>query len=195
MSTRDFHDILNDCIERMASGQSLEACLRLYPDEAERLRPLLAAGVQMRHLLAEPVEIHTDQTLVWGRIELQIAQRYSHRPRRLSIGRLLLAAALLLGLLGGAWLALNRPQQEPNLIEPLPTTVTPTHTASPSATFSPTPTLTPTPSPAPSSTPFPTVLPPSAPPPATQVDDNGADDDSPDDDGEHSGSDDDSDDD
>ncbi|MBE2181931.1 MAG: hypothetical protein IAE89_00775 [Anaerolineae bacterium] len=193
MSTRDFHDILNDCIERMAAGQSLEVCLRLYPDDAERLRPLLEAGAQTRHLLAERAEISADQALVWGRIGPQLARQRLNRRRKPGIGRLLLAAVLLLGLLGGAWLALNRPQQQPDLIEPLPTTMTPTntYTASPSATFTAAPTASPTPTPVPasSSTPFPTLLPPTVALPATQFDDDGADDDSPDDDGERNDSD------
>ncbi|KXK25332.1 MAG: hypothetical protein UZ15_CFX003000064, partial [Chloroflexi bacterium OLB15] len=33
MGSRDFYDIFNECVDRMAAGQSLEACLRLYPAE------------------------------------------------------------------------------------------------------------------------------------------------------------------
>jgi hypothetical protein len=34
-------DIVNDCIERMASGEGLEACLASYPDDRGQLAPLL----------------------------------------------------------------------------------------------------------------------------------------------------------
>lgn len=202
MSSRDFHDILNDCIERMAAGQSLEACLRLYPAEAEWLRPLLEAGGQVRRMLPEAAEIRADQGLVWGRIEPQLERQRLSRRRKPGIGRLLLAAALLTGLLGGAYFALNRPQQDTNLIEPLVTT-SPTHThtatttftptlthtpspmpsATPSVTPSPTPTatetLTPLPTVVPSATPFPTVppitlLPPTVPSPTEQIDNSGS---------------------
>ncbi len=201
MSSRDFHDILNDCIERMAAGQ---------------------AGGQVRRMLPEAVEIRADQGVVWQRIEPQLARQRMNRRRKPGIGRLLLAAALLTGLLGGAYFALNQPPQDTNVIEPLATTETPTttYTATPSATFTPTVTYTPSPIPSatPSSTstptatptyllmatatPFPTALPPTLVP--TVRDDNsgsgsansGSDDDGDDDDNSgHGSSDDDGDDD
>lgn len=155
MGSRDFYDIFNECVDRMAAGQSLEACLRLYPAEASRLRPLLEAGAQVRHMLPEAVEMRADQSSVWQHLEPQLARQRLNRRRNPGIGRLLLAAALLTGLLGGAYFALSRPQQDTNLIEPLVTT-SPTHTdtATPTSTF--TPTLTPTPSATPSDTPSPT---------------------------------------
>ena len=36
-----FDDILNDCIDKMANGQSIEACLKLYPSHSQDLAPLL----------------------------------------------------------------------------------------------------------------------------------------------------------
>jgi len=45
----DFDTILDDCLRRMRSGETLEACLRRYPAQAEALRPLLeAAGAARR---------------------------------------------------------------------------------------------------------------------------------------------------
>lgn len=158
MGSRDFYDIFNECVDRMAAGQSLEACLRLYPAEATRLRPLLEAGGLVRRLLPEAAEIRTDQAMVWGRIEPRLDRQRLNRRRKPGIGRLLLAAALLTGLLGGAYFALNRPQQDTNLIEPLVTT-SPTHTYTATPTFTFTPTLTHTPSPMPSATPSDTPSP------------------------------------
>lgn len=34
-------DIVNDCVERMAGGEGLEACLAIYPDDRDQLAPLL----------------------------------------------------------------------------------------------------------------------------------------------------------
>ncbi|MFA5374262.1 MAG: beta-propeller domain-containing protein [Dehalococcoidia bacterium] len=39
----DLEKILDECIDRMNSGESLEDCLASYPDRAEELRPLLSA--------------------------------------------------------------------------------------------------------------------------------------------------------
>ncbi len=45
----DFDTILDDCLLRMRSGETLEDCLRRYPAQAEALRPLLeAAGAARR---------------------------------------------------------------------------------------------------------------------------------------------------
>jgi hypothetical protein len=38
---RPFNDILNECYDRMAEGQTLEYCLQIFPDEATELQPLL----------------------------------------------------------------------------------------------------------------------------------------------------------
>jgi inhibitor of cysteine peptidase len=39
----DIEKILDECIDRMNGGESLEDCLAVYPDRAEELRPLLLA--------------------------------------------------------------------------------------------------------------------------------------------------------
>jgi hypothetical protein len=41
MKRRDFDDILNECIERMLKGESVEACLAAHPGQAAELEPLL----------------------------------------------------------------------------------------------------------------------------------------------------------
>lgn len=42
MASNDrFDDIVNDCVERMAHGEGLEACLASYPDDRGQLAPLL----------------------------------------------------------------------------------------------------------------------------------------------------------
>ncbi len=39
--------IIDECIDRLQRGESLEACLANYPDQAEVLRPVLAAAEQL----------------------------------------------------------------------------------------------------------------------------------------------------
>ena len=44
MRDSDFDNILNDCLERMASGESVAECLARYPERAEELAPILRVG-------------------------------------------------------------------------------------------------------------------------------------------------------
>ncbi len=43
-------DILDDCLQRLQFGETVESCLAHYPDQAADLRPMLAAAVQVRGL-------------------------------------------------------------------------------------------------------------------------------------------------
>jgi len=45
---RDFDRILDDCIDRMNSGDSAEECLKFYPEFALELEPLLKAADEFR---------------------------------------------------------------------------------------------------------------------------------------------------
>jgi len=45
----DIEKILDECIDRMNGGESLEDCLASYPDRAEELRPLLLAAGEIRN--------------------------------------------------------------------------------------------------------------------------------------------------
>ncbi len=40
-------DILNDCLERIFRGESIEDCLASYPEEASELEPLLRTGLSL----------------------------------------------------------------------------------------------------------------------------------------------------
>ena len=44
MKDSNFDNILNDCLERMASGESVVECLARYPERADELEPLLRMG-------------------------------------------------------------------------------------------------------------------------------------------------------
>jgi hypothetical protein len=47
-------EALADCLERMASGESLENCLHRHPAERAELEPLLHASATLRHLPDPP---------------------------------------------------------------------------------------------------------------------------------------------
>ena len=42
--------ILDDCLDRLQAGETVAACLALYPDQASELAPLLAAAARLRPL-------------------------------------------------------------------------------------------------------------------------------------------------
>ena len=44
MSDSNFDNILNDCLERLAAGESVADCLAHYPEHADELAPLLRMG-------------------------------------------------------------------------------------------------------------------------------------------------------
>jgi len=41
MKNSEFENILNECLDRLASGETLEQCLQSYPEQAAQLEPLL----------------------------------------------------------------------------------------------------------------------------------------------------------
>ena len=43
-----FNDILNDCLDRLFQGETVEECLQTYPDQASELEPLLRTAVAAR---------------------------------------------------------------------------------------------------------------------------------------------------
>lgn len=86
-------EALNDCIDRMAAGQSINDCLRRYPQYATRLRPLLEAGSLVARAQADVFEVDLAQR----RARTLIAQRLAEQPpQRTSYARLALIAASLL---------------------------------------------------------------------------------------------------
>lgn len=49
---RKFEDILNECLDRMlVKGETLEQCLRSYPEHASELKPLLMTALDARRLV------------------------------------------------------------------------------------------------------------------------------------------------
>jgi hypothetical protein len=55
MDDRMFADILDDCLERLVKGETLEQCLERYPDAAAQLEPLLkTAQITRAALIIQP---------------------------------------------------------------------------------------------------------------------------------------------
>lgn len=45
---KDFENILNDCLDRLISGETIESCLARYPEHAAELEPLLKTAMEAR---------------------------------------------------------------------------------------------------------------------------------------------------
>jgi len=148
MAQPDIFEIFEDCIQRLASGQSIDDCLRLYPQFANRLRPMLETSQSVHTITFPAAEVLEDQALVWHMIETQLPLRVVQKPRGATIFRfqLLIAILLLLLLTTIAWFLLTRPNVEEviPLVESLTPTLVLTDTAQPSPTGTMTPTATPT---------------------------------------------------
>ena len=80
--SEELHSALDDCIERLRRGASVEECLRLYPEQAGELEPLLrtaqalqrataftpSADVRRRHRLRLMREAEGAGLGLWGRL-------------------------------------------------------------------------------------------------------------------------------
>ncbi len=74
-----FEDILEECLERMLQGESLEQCLELYPEQAAELKPLLeVAAAARRAASVEPRPEFKAQ----ARYQLNLMQAKKERPKR-----------------------------------------------------------------------------------------------------------------
>jgi LysM repeat protein len=106
MAERNLLDAFNDCINRLAAGQSIDDCLHAYPQYAARLRPMLETGVLVKRAQASSLEVMAAQ----DRVRFQISQAVAARPpshheqpfRRLLTLAAGLAFVLLIGLSSGA---------------------------------------------------------------------------------------------
>jgi len=77
---RKIEDIFNECYERIRSGESLESCLRSYPEYRAQLDPLLRTtfdiGRRSSYIQPRPEFRH------WSRVRLETAQRYPRQPQQ-----------------------------------------------------------------------------------------------------------------
>ncbi len=47
---KDFKNILNDCLDRLINGETIESCLARYPEHAAELEPLLKTALEARQV-------------------------------------------------------------------------------------------------------------------------------------------------
>ncbi len=99
--------MVDDCLARMADGESIEACLARYPQKAAELAPLLLTAAEL-HGLAD-VRLSQGQRLR-AKVALREALTERNRPQMPVVGRwlrvlpvaLLLAAVLFVSVTGAA---------------------------------------------------------------------------------------------
>ncbi len=167
MADQRLINAFNDCIDRLANGETIAECLRRYPEYALDLRPMLEAGLLMRRAQSDSNEVLAAKARVRANIMDTLALTPMRRPTPPILRILPLVASLLIvfvfAIVGGSALLSRLNQAEPTpTTEFLSThTVTPTLTATPTGTptVTPTSTTTPTASSTPSSTPSPSSTP------------------------------------
>jgi hypothetical protein len=70
---KSMHEVFEECLELVFGGESVEECLRRYPDQAKELRPLIETAVATRKVMAAATP--TAQFREKARQELYAAQR------------------------------------------------------------------------------------------------------------------------
>ncbi|MSQ33536.1 MAG: hypothetical protein EXR60_03850 [Dehalococcoidia bacterium] len=76
----EFDRILDDCLDRLLRGESVESCLGGYPRQALELEPLLRAALQVQRGLSLPLP---PEQKAQARLRLaQTLQERAQRPRR-----------------------------------------------------------------------------------------------------------------
>ncbi len=167
MSDRNLGAIFNDCIDRLAAGETIEDCLRTYPRHAAALRPMLETGelvnrarvvgqeaVQVEMRVRERLLRELDNPTRDG-VVLTLPRRQNTQVLRLVAIWLAVLFCLISTGVGGTWVAAqlglfddNHEGQEEipqTATFTLTPTITLTATASPSPTSTPTVTMTLTP--------------------------------------------------
>lgn len=103
MNTTLLTNALNDCIDRLADGHSIDQCLRAYPELADELRPLLEIGLASSQNRADAHELSQMRSRLDTQIEALIVETDfdSPTPFRLPQGVMVLVASLVLVVMGG----------------------------------------------------------------------------------------------
>lgn len=107
----DFENILDECLERLAEGETLEQCLQSYPEQAAQLEPLLRMAQEVKRVSAiSPRPEFKARARYEFRSEVQAATTkkslplFGLRPRWVTAA-MIISILLLSG--GGAALAAN----------------------------------------------------------------------------------------
>ncbi len=159
MASHDLINAFDDCVERLREGQSIDDCLRIYPQHAAVLLPMLETGLAIQR--AAPVIPSAARARVRARV-MQAAVQPSHHASWLTSRLTLMAASILVVLFGAALVTFfNRTDNNHLRTEPIPASETASITPGISPTTAPTEALTATASltatSQPSQTPAPTI--------------------------------------
>lgn len=105
MVEQDLINALNDCIDALGQGLTIDQAVRRHPEYATALRPMLEAGLTVRKAQSTPFEVTASKDR--GRVRFQAALAANRRRKRRSDGWLRIASLLLVvgGLLAGTGLA------------------------------------------------------------------------------------------
>ena len=97
MAELDLTNVFNDCVDRIAQGQSLDDCLRRYPQYAPTLIPMLESGLLVQRMRVPPADVLAAQARVRRRFEDALR---APPPRRANVARRFayaMAAILIVG--------------------------------------------------------------------------------------------------
>jgi cell envelope opacity-associated protein A len=140
MAQRDLLDAFNDCIDRLATGQPLDAVLRVYPHYAEQLAPMLRTAETARAATALPaIEVAAARERVRATLLDTLAEMPpvpAPSPILAPRFRRALAAAAVIVIVGFMGVLLFNRESPPAIIESLtPATETETATNAASETL------------------------------------------------------------
>lgn len=96
MSDQDLLSALNDSIERLREGQSVEDCVHRHPEHAAELRPMLEAGLLARHAGVSSAEVRAAQ----DRVRFHVQRRLRRPQQGGALRRLVAGIALIMALAG-----------------------------------------------------------------------------------------------
>jgi len=139
MSESQLRDALNNCIDALADGRSLEDCVQDYPDLADELRPLLEIGQATSQNRANFSELQQMHSRLDADIEqlIENTEFRSRFPFQLPRGMTVLVASLVVTVIG---LTLFLSTGDSNPVGNVPAaTATATFTATPTTALTPEP--------------------------------------------------------
>jgi hypothetical protein len=142
MASTDFINAFDDCLNRLAQGQSLEQTLGAHPQFADALRPILTTGQLVPRYELPEADVLAARARIQPRIDALIESFPDDTGFPLWV--LPLVLALLVG--GGLLFFLLTANRPGGVLGPtLTPTITSTFTPSPTHTPTTTPTVSPTP--------------------------------------------------